>query len=236
MATITTIELFPSIGAAWQAAIAYWSAWVQDNSKVITTGVGTSNNCRTLIMNDTSGGNLNQHILVCLDIPGTNVLVPVPHIMQSPGWRTMPAILQSVYGTTTTITAWTNNMLNLRATAWGTFCGITSPSWATTDYAADVTGFTQRHSLTTVKKQSHIAVDAALIGVVGPTLAAGTTVNQLPSDGMGQHIPVPNQLTLDPTQYAGIRNAILDVALSDVEFAYNNGANTFSVRGAFRTG
>jgi|ERR1051325_2741725 hypothetical protein len=234
MATITTIEVYPSIGACWQAAINYWATWVQDNTITITTGVGTTLSCRTIIMNDTHGGNTYQHILVALDIPGTNVLVPVPHIMQSPGWRTMPPILNSVYGTTTTVTNWSNTMLGLRAVIWGTLCGITNPTWTTTDYAADITGLRQRHSVTTVKKQAHVAVDAVLCGVVDGTLAAGTTITQLPTDGMGQHVPVATEFSLAPAQFDALRNAILDVALVDIEYSFNNGADLFSMRSAFR--
>lgn len=236
MATTTTVEIYASVGAAWTRAVALFSSWVTDDTKAMSNGVGTSFSSRMIIFTYVQGADTFIYNLIIADIPGTNVLVPVSHILQSPGWRTMPSTLLTVYGANTTLTLWSSKMLALRSIILQTLCGITSVPWTSVDYTGDVTGLTVRHSIAAVRKQLCYGTDAAVCQVTGPTLPALTTIAVPTSDGLLAGMPVPGLVQIDPAEWAQLIKGLGDLAMQEEDIYLNNQAVSWSLRGRIRTG
>lgn len=230
MATVDFFELHPGIGSVWARAMALWASWLQASNPPSAISVGTVLGYRMIQISQVVGPDTNRYNLCAMDIAGTNVSVPLPQIMTSPGWNSTPPILLSTYGATTTRTSWTSTMLNVRASVWNTLMGVTGIAYTTTDYTDALTGLRLVHSVATVRKLGCIGVDCMLLGVTDGTLAARTTVVSTPTDGRVVSAPGGSSIVnLDP-----LVSAVEDVAAVDLTYEINNGDALFTIRGRAR--
>lgn len=226
MATIVTYLICPTIGALWQAATQKWETLVSDTTLTLSAGSETT---LTLLgmklwyIQAVGAVDTNKYVYAAMDVRLESVKIPASYVTAAPGWRYVPRIQPQLYGARVTNTNFVSVMLELRKRIWIDVCGSNTPVYVQTLNNFSNTNFESYLHSAPILAGYQTITDGILCTVIKPAWTTPIQGNQPPSDGVGTSATFP---AVPATDTAGIVQALQDIAHSETQASFNNGAYT----------
>lgn len=98
------------------------------------------------------------------DVSSTSAKVPIPYVLQSPGWRSMAPVLMAAYGARVTSDNYNTVMRTIRNQFFTQLCGLGTPGWTPDELTVSGwTGVTLWHYQTRLQSLGVLASDAMVL-------------------------------------------------------------------------
>jgi hypothetical protein len=229
MASVFHDVLVAGPGEAWQNAVAKWAELVVDDTNTLSGSLTTKLSCRAVEIVHTHGADTDYWTWIMGDIDSASAKVPIPYVLQSPGWRSMPPLLVDVYGSRTTVDNFNLVMRSIRNQFFTQLCGLGTPGWTPDDWTVSGwTGVHMWHYQTRLQRLGVLACDAMVLA----TKTASTTLV------FAGGVPRTDGLVAGPasavgasggTDVAPLTQAVKDLAHKTTVVGLNNEGVVYSV-------
>lgn len=212
-----------SIGECWALLVQDWLQYVPDTDATFAITVGFVAPNIAVIATKAGGLDPWTHTYLILEMTNGSTVGPAGYL-NSPGWRTMPPLQPSAYGSRDVLTDWRATMITFRMTTWPVAMGVTIGTVQQTTLNHGAALWSTSLDLAIASKSGIIGVELSAVGIRNAGYTAAGLSPNLPTDcilaGPGSQPMTTGGGSVD---ISALVQPLQDIARRDMTISIDNG-------------